>query len=395
VSSRNSKIKIPKYALYFAIVIVIVLAKIVRWNFAGDNLIHGAIGKKYLDLIISDSTSPQISIFGINNIKPSIGGANENSIWIYSYTNVFKLDTYISFEIWISIFFNVFLLGLLSKARNPITLLQAVFYLLSVAVLNIFSFTLAKEPIQMLFFLALFGAIKSRMSTHKKIVLVIVILIVTSLIFRFYYVLMIMFFLVTFFILRRLKKIKKYRLLIFCFLFFITYFAFLCFSGVVFPDVHKYFYYLRSSERAEKWNTGIAPLFQIYEGDLFLALDMSFAILRLLLPAELLFRFSTAGFFMNFCVVLYQALITVMVMRGFRRIHKLSQIQFLAFSLYLSFLFMSATFEPDFGSWLRHESVVFPILFAFIDYKKEYKVQCGKQQFIWSGKIIDKANARL
>ena len=34
----------------------------------------------------------------------------------------------------------------------------------------------------------------------------------------------------------------------------------------------------------------------------------------------------------------------------------------IALYTYLAFLLCSAMFEPDFGSWLRHQSVAFPII---------------------------------
>ena len=39
--------------------------------------------------------------------------------------------------------------------------------------------------------------------------------------------------------------------------------------------------------------------------------------------------------------------------------------------IYYAFLLGSATFEPDFGSWIRHEAVLFPILLILMDAIKE------------------------
>ena len=36
--------------------------------------------------------------------------------------------------------------------------------------------------------------------------------------------------------------------------------------------------------------------------------------------------------------------------------------QNLALYIYIAFILGSATFEPDFGSWVRHEAATFPIL---------------------------------
>jgi cell division protein FtsW (lipid II flippase) len=40
--------------------------------------------------------------------------------------------------------------------------------------------------------------------------------------------------------------------------------------------------------------------------------------------------------------------------------------QFLALSIFLGYFLASAIFEPDFGSWVRHESATFPVLHLLV-----------------------------
>ena len=42
-------------------------------------------------------------------------------------------------------------------------------------------------------------------------------------------------------------------------------------------------------------------------------------------------------------------------------INKISVDRKIAIFIYMAFLMGSAAFEPDFGSWIRHEAVLFPI----------------------------------
>ena len=49
---------------------------------------------------------------------------------------------------------------------------------------------------------------------------------------------------------------------------------------------------------------------------------------------------------------------------------KISDIRRISLYIYFAFLLGSATFEPDFGSWIRHEAVLFPILLILMDINK-------------------------
>ena len=62
-----------------------------------------------------------------------------------------------------------------------------------------------------------------------------------------------------------------------------------------------------------------------------------------------------------FIYVLYQLMITLVVLKNTKNINKYSPRRRIALYIYIAFLMGSATFEPDFGSWIRHEAVLFPI----------------------------------
>ena len=76
--------------------------------------------------------------------------------------------------------------------------------------------------------------------------------------------------------------------------------------------------------------------------------------------------------------VIYQVIISLFVVKTLITMKENTNTRNLALYIYLGFLCASALFEPDFGSWVRHEAVTFPILlilsgaveFAKINYNK-------------------------
>ena len=56
-------------------------------------------------------------------------------------------------------------------------------------------------------------------------------------------------------------------------------------------------------------------------------------------------------------------MITLLLIRSIKRLHVNKQSVNLATYVFVGFLLGSALFEPDFGSWVRHESVAFGVTF--------------------------------
>ena len=101
---------------------------------------------------------------------------------------------------------------------------------------------------------------------------------------------------------------------------------------------------------------------------LIFSFDYLIMLLRMMFPIELL-RLGIK----YVPYVLYQVIITYFVIKNIKSIKSNGKIKNIALYLYIGFLFASATFEPDFGSWVRHEAVLFPILLIFADIKRKDK----------------------
>ncbi len=81
---------------------------------------------------------------------------------------------------------------------------------------------------------------------------------------------------------------------------------------------------------------------------------------RLLFPVEL---FLKSPYYWVFC--LYQISITVHALRAIGANGGDSK-YVVCFSLWLAFVIASGAFEPDFGSWVRHETATLPLLISLV-----------------------------
>lgn len=89
---------------------------------------------------------------------------------------------------------------------------------------------------------------------------------------------------------------------------------------------------------------------------------------RMMFPVELM----TKGVF-YFPFVFYQIFILYYLARSLKNINaNSSSIMVLSISVMLGFLLGSFTFEPDFGSFVRHEAATFPVLHLIALNNSEY-----------------------
>lgn len=333
--------------------ILILLGKIVRWTILKSVLVDMSIGNGMINRILYETD--KLTSFADTGISDAAGNAAIFFRWI----NFFNIQTTVGFEIYISVIWNLLLLLLIFNSRKKLELWQFIFLLTSIGVLNIWDFCLAKEPVQLLFFLAIYYIISSeKFKIGLKYFATILVLLLSVLYYRVYYILIIIFLIITTFICEKwlIKQekmnIKKVFLLITVLAF--TYFIML--NGIKMIDIDSYNELLRVRTRTGLAKTQMVNIFKSSNLGLF-TFDYFIMIFRMLLPIELI----PMGI-KYFPYVVYQIIILCLVIKDIIHIKEDNQSQRLALYLYLAFLLSSATFEPDFGSWVRHEAAIFPIL---------------------------------
>ena len=359
----RKKVVVKHSLIYACTIIAMICGKIIRWFFSGEKLIASAIGERlFLHQIVHESL--QLSFWEFD----SLSTAGDNTVFLFKILNIFRLTEYWQFEIVISVVFNALIIYFIYTSIPKWSVLQSVFFTSSVGVLNIFSFTLAKEPIQMMIFCGFCYAIRRHSSVNKKMFSLFILIILTTALFRAYYILMLMFLIILhmFFFVIKPQTTRGKSLILLAIV--SGYLLFLIVAKYVDINIYNQLYYLKSDARANRFNTGITPLFlSIGSNDFFLVIDAILTTLRLMFPIELLFIKTTTGFVSTVIIFMYQLIVSVSVLKATVKWSDISDEKKIAIECFFAFLLMSAIFEPDFGSWMRHESVTLPILLIISD----------------------------
>lgn len=344
--------------LLFLFPFLIIIGKIIRWTLMKTVLVDNGIGYTFLNYISSGNV--KFSILSDEFVMDTSGNA---SFIFYYLGKIFGIsNTYISYEILITILWNAIVLYLIIKNKKSYSMRELLFLILSVIVLNIFDFCLAKEPIQFLYFLLIYFVLKStKLSMKGKYIMSILILLLSVLTFRTYYLLIIVFFIVCHVLCSIFINSKSGNkiLKIFCLLLLISfvYFMMLNVAKIIAPS--SYSQLLRVRLRVSSASSDMRSLFMSNNLVIF-SIDYLLMIIRMLFPLELI-RLGPKYLF----YIIYQLVITKFVFDKIKTIKNNNAQVNLALYIFLGFLCASATFEPDFGSWVRHETVLFPLMLIF------------------------------
>lgn len=353
---------IDTVSIFQVFIFVIIVAKIVRWTVMYGNQVTYSVGHSWIEDIYNGNVG--IELFSAEDGAGNVS-AGGNALYVFWKLNIFHLRNYVDWEIYISILANSIVLLVLTQLKQVLRIYQWLLVIMTIAVLNIFSFCLAKEPIQMCYFLLIFLVLNTKWDYKYKCIGIYACILFSCMTFRTYYILILMFMIASQcgcnWILKRVNGIGK-RIIVFIIGITLFCFVFLSCAYAFSPENYESIYNARVHTRSiEMANTGIKNWLPTDNVFMF-TLNWITVVLRLLLPLELLPMGPKYWLF-----VVYQLIITIFVLRALKKINQNSKNVNLALFVYLGFLLGSATFEPDFGSWVRHESVCFPVLFAMSD----------------------------
>ncbi|MFR9500377.1 MAG: hypothetical protein SNH18_08040 [Rikenellaceae bacterium] len=307
------------------------------------------------------------------NSEESFRGS-ESVVAILDALNVFGLSTYVEWEWFITIGWNIIIFLFvynLYKNNKGVTMFDNIFIYLNIAILNIFCFNMSKEPGQMLFFVLMALAIILFKNYRLKRVMTYAAILATTLLLRRYYgIVMIYFGVVSFAVEAFVAKVDTRgeggtRRLILSILSMFIFFAFcqyILLSVVSVVDVVTYNEMISVNNRVGADAVSeIAPIFGTTNRALF-TVDYFIKIFRLMFPVELLLKGKITYLF----IIAYHAMFFSYIFRALRDINTICDIKKCALHLYIAFWLCSASFEPDFGSWIRHEGVAFPVIILLL-----------------------------
>ena len=355
---------------------LIILAKIVRWTIMRPQLVNMSIGWGYVPMIQSVPFRgfDAADFWGASNSASFVG---DNTISFFQLLDL-GFTSYQSWEVYLTIIYNILIFLCVKNfyERNPYAgRKENCFVYLNVAILNIFCLNLAKEPYQMAFFFLMAMAIAIPKDYNRKSIALIVALVLTILYSRKYFGLVLMYFLILNFVVDKLfgknqqeqiemsdSKKKMYgKLLLMAAMFGVLHYFFMSYLMTGNADTYDEMVAANSRD----WTPAaseITPLFP-NSNPALLAVDYFLKILRLMVPIELLFKLKVTYLFL----LVYQGLLLTFLARTFRnRDKQQNPTRTIAMYLYMAFLLCSAAFEPDFGSWVRHQGVAFPVILLLI-----------------------------
>lgn len=284
----------------------------------------------------------------------------------FNFINIFKFTTLMDWSIFISIIFLPILIRII-WCEKKYSLIQYIYILFSVVLINIFVFGISKDIIQFIFFLIIYLILKSKKLTNiKKIFFASIVLLLEALNFRIYYAIMAMIFVTIYYVYkvyienRKLGKRKFSRILtLSLLLFFFEVFVVQLLSDSNYNSI------LNARYSVNIWRVNDVDARTIINDLLgknknYLVFIGNYIInsFRMLFPFELVFKgvkqiiFAVYQFFVSFSLI--------------KSCRKINNDNCLWIIMAISFFMMSIIFEPDFGSFVRHESAFFVILLEVV-----------------------------
>ena len=352
---------------------LIIIAKIVRHTVMYQRLVLTARGWDYIPFINEGNHHFSLNVIAPDALTSNFGSVAENNAKVLAECfNIYGFTTtYYGWEIFITIVFNFLLYKVIVqyyKSQPYITKMETLFIYLNIIVLNIFCFCLSKEYFQMLFWFAMIWAIKGTMSKRKGIIKVAIVLALTVLLTRKYYgLLFIYFLLVDFFVDRVITKVNSKRRSKIKMLFNIV-LVMVIMAGMYYlissvvemeaEDTYNELERVNSINRGGDASSTIYPIFDRGGGKMIMTAEYFIKIFRLMFPVELLVRFKAT----YLIFIVYQGMLFYFLLVALRN-RKINPLERnLATDLYIAIWLTSAAFEPDFGSWIRHQSVSLPVM---------------------------------
>lgn len=347
--------------------LIVILSKIIRYTVLYKSTVKTGIGHSLIKPILNKKIEFMFLWDKETAENTDIGSATNNAMFFFQKFNWLGCSTYGEFEFAITILFNIILLYVINsfiKRWGILDLRKFFFLCFCVGTLNIYTFVLSKEPIQMLYFMLPFFILKGDLPEKQKLRYCIVALIFITFISRTYFSLMLMFALgIRWFYVPVSTLLRNRFSALFVFMLVlagISYMVFLYVCQSMRPDDFEELLRVRL-RAAENTTTVIEAVIPTMDIPLF-SVNYVITILRLLFPIEL------ARFGVQYIVfILFQLMISTVAIKSLKSYTKSSATKKIATCIFWGYILCSATFEPDFGSWIRHESATIPFMLFLLD----------------------------
>ena len=297
------------------------------------------------------------------------GGDYRTASDLFARINFADLTTMLDWSICLGIIGTVIVLFMVLRADAP-DLLQSLFVLATVGLLNIYIFNIGKDIIQFAFFFAVYLVLLIPLNNSLiKVLACAGILYYESTFFREYYILIAALILAVYVVLavfRRRQRLGFGSMIAILVILYAGIYAMMMMAQRMMPDEYNQMIGLRSGYlTAFDGSADSATLIRNWiPGDglpVFMA-NYVFNAFRMMIPLELALK---GAYYLPFFA--FQCMITFYTVNLIRQINNIDDPNlFIALCVYIGYALASFIFEPDFGSWTRHESATFPVLLLLV-----------------------------
>lgn len=356
----NKKIKMKVLILIFIVIIETFFVKIFMHRLLPEKFFYDSYG--FIQLMETKSEVDVSRNFTAN---------------FFNRINIFEFNNIDQWSWALSAVFTIIIIKIILK-NSDYNWTQFFYIIMSVALLNIYVFNIGKDMIQFVIVLILYVILKSNKSNNIKVVLCFLVLCIEAIFFRIHYFIMALLILTIYIIYKysaEKKNINNKNIIKIVFLGIILFFVQIYILQKISISNYNSIMYARSSVNINRVgstdaNTIIIELFGNNTNFYKFIFNYITVFIRLLFPIELLFK----GF-IYILFIIYQLIITLNLLRFKNKINNNNIVWLIVIS---SFFMTSAIFEPDFGSFIRHESTMFLIILHILILLKNEKIEKGE-----------------
>ncbi len=301
-------------------------------------------------------------------------GYDSASNFFYFLTQIFHVNSYEAWSVFLGIVGSVIIISFVKESLKDLYFWDFVFITCSLFLVNIYTLNVSKEIIQILLLVPAVWVLKSKWATKTKVLIAIVSLLSIAFFLRTYFLITAVIFYViyrTFLGSWDQGKKKFWRNV--CLILFIGILG-LFFLKSQRPDLYEILSDVRNSINENRMNsqdaqTMIVDLFDDNGNAAIYILNMIINIFRLLFPISLIRQ----GIF-QILFLIYQIILGLKLLNLFYyRLNDVKDINiFISASLVISYFIVAAIFEPDYGSVIRHEISMFPIIYITLIRRENY-----------------------
>ena len=290
---------------------------------------------------------------------------------------IFFFRSYKSWALFLGIVGSIILIYFIYDSMVNLYILEFIFLSCSLFLMNIYIFNAGKEIIQILIMIPIVYILKSKYKTKTKIIVIVSSFLCIAYFLRVYFLLTAIIFCVvykTFLDSFNQKKKRFWRNII---IIFSIGLLSLYFIKIYMPYIYDILFQTRNELNqyrigSEDANTIIVNIIEDDGTIITFTLNFIINIFRIMFPVSVIRQGMS-----QFLFFLYQIILSGKLLILFNNFSKEEQSEdaFISLSMLLAYFIVAVLFEPDYGSVIRHEMAMFPIMYIGLIKKEDHFVK--------------------